>query len=60
MTDHIVEATRDGFGEALLELAKADNRIVGLCADLTDSTRMTAFAKQFPHRFWNVGIAEQK
>lgn len=59
MTDHTMLASRDGFGEALVELGKADDRIVGLCADLTDSTRMTAFAKQFPHRFWNVGIAEQ-
>lgn len=59
MTDEKLLATRDGFGEALVELAKADDRIVGLCGDLTSSVRMDAFAKQFPHRFWNVGIAEQ-
>ncbi len=58
MTDD-AQATRDGFSEAFVELAKADDRVVGLCADLTGSTRMDEFAKQFPHRFWNVGIAEQ-
>lgn len=52
-------ATRDGFGEALCEIAKNNDRIIGLCADLTESTRMNAFARQFPDRFFNVGIAEQ-
>jgi len=59
MSDQILRATRDGFGEALLELGKADDRIVGMSADLTGSTRMDAFAHQFSHRYWNVGIAEQ-
>ncbi len=50
---------RNGFGEGLVEAAKKDLRIVGLCADLTESTRMEDFAKQFPNRFIEVGITEQ-
>jgi transketolase len=50
---------RNGFGEGLLEAGKKDKRIVGLCADLTESTRMEAFAKEFPDRFIEVGITEQ-
>ena len=50
--------TRSGFGEGLLEIGKADERIVALCADLTGSLKMDAFAKEFPERFFQVGIAE--
>ncbi len=50
---------RNGFGDGLVEAAKADERIVGLCADLTESTRMEAFAKWFPNRFVQIGVAEQ-
>lgn len=50
---------RNGFGTGLLKAAQKDNRIVGLCADLTESTRMEAFAKEFPSRFIEVGITEQ-
>lgn len=53
------EATRQGFGRGMLEAAKLDARIVGLCADLTESTQMNAFAKAFPERFVQVGVAEQ-
>ncbi len=52
-------AIRKGFGEGLLLSAEADPRIVGLCADLTDSTHMTAFKKKFPERFIEIGVAEQ-
>lgn len=51
--------TRDGFGEGLVLAAEADKNIVGLCADLTESTRMQAFAEKFPDRFIEVGVAEQ-
>lgn len=51
--------SRDGFGEGLVLAAEADERIVALCADLTESTRMEAFKKQFPERFFDVGVAEQ-
>jgi len=52
-------ATRDGFGEGLLELGKQDLKVVALCADLTDSTRVSKFAKEFPSRFFQMGITEQ-
>lgn len=50
---------RNGFGEGLFEAAKKDKNVVGLCADLTESTRMEQFAKEFPDRFIEVGITEQ-
>jgi transketolase len=50
--------TRSGFGEALLELGKSNPKIVALCADLTGSLKMDAFAKEFPDRFFQTGIAE--
>lgn len=52
-------STRDGFGKGLLQAAREDNSIVGLSADLTESTRMEWFAKEFPQRFIQVGVAEQ-
>jgi transketolase len=51
-------ATRDAYGQALLELGKADPRIVALDADLSKSTKSATFAKAFPNRFFNCGIAE--
>ena len=50
--------TRSGFGEALYELAKENSDIVALCADLTGSLKMDKFAKEFPERFIQTGIAE--
>ena len=52
-------ATRDGYGKALLELGKINPSVVALDADLSDSTRSEYFAKQFPERFFSMGIAEQ-
>ena len=52
-------ATRDGYGKALLELGKTNANVVALDADLSDSTRSEYFAKQFPERFFSMGIAEQ-
>jgi len=51
--------TRDGFGEGLLELGKTNPNIVALSGDLEDSTRAIWFKKEFPERFFSVGIAEQ-
>lgn len=51
--------TRDGFGEGLVLAAESDENIVGLCADLTESTRMQAFAEKFPDRYFEMGVAEQ-
>lgn len=50
---------RKGFGEGLLLAGERDPRVVGLCADLTESTQMHLFAKKFPERFVQIGIAEQ-
>ena len=50
--------TRSGFGAGLHELGKADSNVVALCADLTGSLKMDAFKKDFPDRFFQVGIAE--
>ena len=50
--------TRSGFGEGLLEAGKRNPKVVGLCADLIGSLKMDAFAKEFPERFFQVGIAE--
>ncbi len=50
---------RVGFGAGLLEAGRKDERVVGLCADLLESTRMEDFAKEFPNRFFEVGVAEQ-
>lgn len=52
-------AIRDGFGKALVRLGEQDERVVVLCADVTESTRCHWFAEKFPHRFIEVGVAEQ-
>jgi len=52
------KATREAYGEALAELGAEDPRIVVLDADLSKSTMTMQFAKRFPDRFFNVGIAE--
>lgn len=49
---------RKGFGEGLLQ-AGADKKVVGLCADLTDSTHMNLFKEKYPERFFELGVAEQ-
>ena len=51
--------TRNGFGEGLTLAGEKDERVVALCADLTESVRMEAFKEKFPERFIQVGVAEQ-
>lgn len=53
------EATRDGFGRGLVKAATSDARIVALCADLAESTRIEEFKKTFPDRYIELGVAEQ-
>ncbi len=53
------KANRVGYGEGLLEAGTRDERVVALCCDLTESTKTDAFAKAFPKRFVQVGVAEQ-
>ncbi len=50
---------RKGFGEGLLQAGQDSDKVVALCADLTDSVQMSPFAEAFPERFVEVGIAEQ-
>lgn len=50
---------RDAYGQALVKLGSSDNNVVVLDADLSSSTRTNLFAKQFPERFFNFGVAEQ-
>jgi transketolase len=51
-------ATRVAYGKSLVELAKSNQDIVVLDADLSSSTQTKFFAKEFPERFFNMGIAE--
>ena len=50
--------TRSGFGAGLLELGRKNPEVVALCADLTGSLKMDAFEKEFPERFFQIGIAQ--
>jgi transketolase len=50
--------TRSGFGAGLLEVGKKNDKVVALCADLIGSLKMDAFIKEFPERFFQIGIAE--
>lgn len=53
------KATRQSYGEALLELGRKNKKIVVLDADLSTATKTSLFAKEFPERFFDMGIAEQ-
>ena len=52
-------ATRDGFGEALLQLGESNKDVVVLCADLAESTRVLSFKEKYPQRYVELGVAEQ-
>ncbi|MEG2199844.1 MAG: transketolase family protein, partial [Anaerovorax sp.] len=52
-------ATRQSYGEALVELGKNYDNLVVLDADLSKSTMTVGFSKAYPERFFNMGIAEQ-
>jgi len=53
------EPTRAGFGRGLKKAGEADERVVALCADLTESTQMHHFKAAFPERYIEIGVAEQ-
>ncbi len=57
--DGELKSTRDGFGEALLELGETNPNVVVLCADLAESTRTLAFKEKYPSRYVELGVAEQ-
>lgn len=54
------DGLRAGFGKGLVAAGKKNDKILALCADLTESTKMDLFANEFPERFVQVGVAEQK
>lgn len=54
-----LEPIRAGFGRGLKAAGEANESIVALCADLTDSTQMSLFKAAFPKRFVEIGVAEQ-
>ncbi len=56
---NIRKATRESYGEALLELGKENKNVVVFDADLSSATKTNIFAKEFPERFFDMGIAEQ-
>lgn len=51
--------TREAYGEEIVKLGKTNKDIVVLEADISSSTKTCYFAKEFPNRFFNVGVAEQ-
>ena len=59
MKENIKIATRQSYGEELAKLGEENKDIVVLDADLSTATKTEIFAKKFPDRFINVGIAEQ-
>lgn len=59
MTELKPTPTRDGFGEEMVILGRENKNIVMVSADLEDATRAEYFKKEFPERFFSVGIAEQ-
>lgn len=52
-------SARETFGNVLMELGRSDQDIVAMNCDLSSSTKTSIFAKEFPERFFNMGIAEQ-
>lgn len=53
------KTTREGFGLGLVKAGQENEKVVGLCCDLTDSVKMSGFKKEFPARFFEIGVAEQ-
>ncbi len=58
MSEVIKKATRDGYGEGLLELGKINDKVIVMDADLAGATKTGVFKKEYPDRFYNAGIAE--
>ena len=59
MDENTKKATRQSYGEALLELGKENENVVVFDADLSTATKTSLFAKEFTNRFFDMGIAEQ-
>ena len=54
-----LKATRDGFGEAIVEIGHSNEQLVVLCADLSESMRLLKFKENFPNQYIECGVAEQ-
>ena len=54
-----LKATREGYGDGLLELGDENPNVVALTADLSESTKANKFQEKFPTRFFECGVAEQ-
>ncbi len=54
-----LKSTREGYGQALLELGKENHKVVALCADLVESNCLHPFIEKYPQRFFQCGVAEQ-
>ena len=59
MNKALIKSTREGYGQALLELGGENPKVVALSADLTESTCAHHFAEKYPQRFFQCGVAEQ-
>ena len=59
MNNNIKIATRESYGKALVELGKENEKVIVFDADLSTATKTNLFAKEFPNRFFEMGIAEQ-
>lgn len=59
MSDISSEPIRAGFGRGLVKAGQLDDNVVACCADLTGSVKMDGFQKEFPDRFFQIGVAEQ-
>ena len=57
--DYVLKSTKIGYGEGLRDLGREDSRIVAIGGDITSSTSVDIFQKEFPDRFYSMGIAEQ-
>jgi len=51
--------TRNGFGEGLIEAGSRDENVLGICADLSESTRFEGFKKAHPEQYIEIGVSEQ-
>jgi len=58
-TASTLDSTREEFGKAIAQIAQSNDQIIGLSADLTESTKMSLFAQKFKNRFFHLGVAEQ-
>lgn len=53
-----MKATRDGYGDVIIDLGRKNKNVVALSADLTESVRLVDFSRKFPERFFQCGVAE--